>query len=196
MPGSEAARSAAPVRLDRSGGTSLRSTPVGRATSESRPRCALTRRSPHARMKLALASSTWTSPEWMSQLSTCLSGSRRREQSRKRRLLTDCLLGGRRGLIYAANSGWWGKKDSNLRSHKTADLQSAPFATRDTPPFNSIGTHPLTGGGQAMDDVNTVSRWRAPGRARLWAKGAWQSQPTEAAKNGPRWRQIAIIRNP
>jgi hypothetical protein len=30
---------------------------------------------------------------------------------------------------------WWGKKDSNLRSHKTADLQSAPFATRDTPPL-------------------------------------------------------------
>src|ERR1700730_18597429 len=22
-------------------------------------------------------------------------------------------------------AGWWGKKDSNLRSHKTADLQSA-----------------------------------------------------------------------
>src|ERR1700736_1090230 len=39
-------------------------------------------------------------------------------------------------------TGWWGKKDSNLRSHKTADLQSAPFATRDTPPLNSIATHP------------------------------------------------------
>ena len=35
-------------------------------------------------------------------------------------------------------AGWWGRKDSNLRSHKTADLQSAPFATRDTPPSNSI----------------------------------------------------------
>jgi hypothetical protein len=23
-----------------------------------------------------------------------------------------------------ASEGWWGKKDSNLRSHKTADLQS------------------------------------------------------------------------
>jgi hypothetical protein len=34
-----------------------------------------------------------------------------------------------------ASEGWWGKKDSNLRSHKTADLQSAPFATRDTPPL-------------------------------------------------------------
>ena len=40
------------------------------------------------------------------------------------------------------NPGWWGKKDSNLRSHKTADLQSAPFATRDTPPLNSIATQP------------------------------------------------------
>ncbi len=38
---------------------------------------------------------------------------------------------------------WWGKKDSNLRSHKTADLQSAPFATRDTPPSqNPIATYP------------------------------------------------------
>src|SRR6202045_3626772 len=37
---------------------------------------------------------------------------------------------------------WWGKKDSNLRSHKTADLQSAPFATRDTPPFNPSQAHP------------------------------------------------------
>src|SRR3954465_8733789 len=39
-----------------------------------------------------------------------------------------------------ASEGWWGKKDSNLRSHKTADLQSAPFATRDTPPFNHIAS--------------------------------------------------------
>ena len=28
-----------------------------------------------------------------------------------------------------------GRQDSNLRSHEAADLQSAPFATRDTPPF-------------------------------------------------------------
>ena len=48
-----------------------------------------------------------------------------------------------------ASEGWWGRKDSNLRSHKTADLQSAPFATRDTPPLNSIGTHP--------------PKWRQPG---------------------------------
>src|ERR1043165_578547 len=33
-----------------------------------------------------------------------------------------------------ASEGGWGRQDSNLRSHKTADLQSAPFATRDTPP--------------------------------------------------------------
>ena len=39
-----------------------------------------------------------------------------------------------------ASEGWWGKKDSNLRSRKTADLQSAPFATRDTPPSNNIAS--------------------------------------------------------
>lgn len=31
---------------------------------------------------------------------------------------------------------WWGRQDSNLRSHEAADLQSAPFATRDTPPLD------------------------------------------------------------
>ena len=64
-----------------------------------------------------------------------------------------------------ASEGWWGKKDSNLRSHKTADLQSAPFATRDTPPFNHIASPAAElAAAEAMDDVNTVSRWRAPGR--------------------------------
>src|SRR5512142_94187 len=37
--------------------------------------------------------------------------------------------------VSAWKSFWWGRKDSNLRSHEAADLQSAPFATRDTPPF-------------------------------------------------------------
>src|SRR3569623_3070876 len=40
--------------------------------------------------------------------------------------------------IPRAFSVWWGKKDSNLRSHTAADLQSAPFATRDTPPLSVI----------------------------------------------------------
>src|SRR5260370_23624877 len=62
----------------------------------------------------------------------------------------------RRGsLARFASVGWWGRKDSNLRSHKTADLQSAPFATRDTSPLNSIATHPLKGGNKAMDDAET-----------------------------------------
>src|SRR5947208_14885502 len=82
-------------------------------------------------------------------------------------------FGLRRGsLARCASAGWWGKKDSNLRSHKTADLQSAPFATRDTPPFNSIANPTArSAAAEAMDDVSTVSRWRAPGRARLWGKG-------------------------
>ena len=37
------------------------------------------------------------------------------------------------------NPDWWGRQDSNLRSHKAADLQSAPFATRDTPPSRRVG---------------------------------------------------------
>ena len=31
-------------------------------------------------------------------------------------------------------TAWWGKQDSNLRRRTPADLQSAPFATRDIPP--------------------------------------------------------------
>ena len=65
-----------------------------------------------------------------------------------------------------ASEGWWGKKDSNLRSHKTADLQSAPFATRDTPPLNPIASPPAgMATDMAMDDVKTGRRWRTPGRA-------------------------------
>ena len=30
---------------------------------------------------------------------------------------------------------WWGEKDSNFRSHKTADLQSAPFGRSGITPF-------------------------------------------------------------
>jgi hypothetical protein len=68
----------------------------------------------------------------------------------------------------AAHQGeaWWGKKDSNLRSHKTADLQSAPFATRDTPPLNPIASPPAgMATDTAMDDVKTGRRWRTPSRA-------------------------------
>lgn len=41
---------------------------------------------------------------------------------------------------------WWGRQDSNLRSHEAADLQSAPFATRDTPPLDGIAIRFAPGG--------------------------------------------------
>src|SRR5271170_3366513 len=57
---------------------------------------------------------------------------------------------------HSHKAGWWGKKDSNLRSHKTADLQSAPFATRDTPPLNSIDSPAAEMAAmKASDDVKT-----------------------------------------
>ena len=31
---------------------------------------------------------------------------------------------------------WWGEKDSNFRSHKTTDLQSAPFGRSGITPFS------------------------------------------------------------
>ena len=33
----------------------------------------------------------------------------------------------RRATAARQGEAWWGKKDSNLRSHKTADLQLQPF---------------------------------------------------------------------
>jgi hypothetical protein len=66
---------------------------------------------------------------------------RSRRPDRDRELLVAYRNSGR-GCRGGTRQGWWGKKDSNLRSHKTADLQSAPFATRDTPPLNSIKAEP------------------------------------------------------
>ena len=58
---------------------------------------------------------------------------------------------------------WWGKKDSNLRSHKTADLQSAPFATRDTPPLDGNRTGHRCRERIANGDEKTAKTLRGPG---------------------------------
>src|SRR5580704_15355825 len=58
-----------------------------------------------------------------------------------------------RAVAREASEGWWGRKDSNLRSHEAADLQSAPFATRDTPPFRRHCAAPAKRGG-------TQTPWR------------------------------------
>ena len=95
-----------------------------------------------------------------------------------------------------ASEGWWGKKDSNLRSRKTADLQSAPFATRDTPPSNNIAS-PTAWRRRIRPWMTLIPR--ADGMLPVGAfmgEGGWQSQPRQAAKNGPGATQIAIIRDP
>src|SRR5215475_12904735 len=74
---------------------------------------------------------------------------------------------------YLTISDWWGRQDSNLRSHEAADLQSAPFATRDTPPLDGIAIRfawrrRRIGHGEVE---NRTTRFReALGRARLWGK--------------------------
>src|SRR5204863_10146871 len=90
-----------------------------------------------------------------------------------------------RAVAGGASDGWWGKKDSHLRSHKTADLQSAPFATRDTPPFNSI-TNPtaVLAADEAMDDVKSGSRLANSRSARLWAKGDGKVNQGKPPKTG------------
>jgi hypothetical protein len=69
-------------------------------------------------------------------------------------------------------AGWWGRQDSNLRSHEAADLQSAPFATRDTPPRDGMMRPAVCVGagtchGREGRDTGSVKGSRP---ARLWAK--------------------------
>jgi hypothetical protein len=82
-------------------------------------------------------------------------------------------------------AGWWGRKDSNLRSHKTADLQSAPFATRDTSPLNSITTRP--GMAETRPWMTLKPRDPITGSpvAAFMAESTLQSQPTGAANPRP-----------
>src|ERR1700730_1135583 len=106
-------------------------------------------------------------------------------------------VGLRRGsLARFASEGWWGKKDSNLRSHKTADLQSAPFATRDTPPLNSIVTHPQK---WRRSRPWMTSKPRNPSKVRC--RAVYGGRPMAKSTNADRYylglgAQIAIIRNP
>src|ERR1700743_106667 len=51
--------------------------------------------------------------------------------------------------VFRQLNHWWGRQDSTLRSHEAADLQSAPFATRDTPPTR--WRHNPSRQGTAMD---------------------------------------------
>src|SRR5579863_867814 len=103
----------------------------------------------------------------------------------------------RRAVACEAGEGWWGRKDSNLRSHEAADLQSAPFATRDTPPLRPhrkpsrrIGEirPPMT--------LKTASLLEGSGRARLWAKGHGKVNQGRRPICSVISAQIAIIRNP
>ena len=61
---------------------------------------------------------------------------------------------------------WWRGKDSNLRRHKPADLQSAPFGRSGTPPshFSISGRHcrPLDGSGRQRASSHGSGRtsWR------------------------------------
>jgi hypothetical protein len=96
----------------------------------------------------------------------------------------------------AREAGWWGKKDSNLRSHKTADLQSAPFATRDTPPLRPHRNPPAEMAAARLPMTLIPGADGGLPVGRFMAEGRWQSQPTPPANPRPQDPQIAIIRNP
>ena len=68
-----------------------------------------------------------------------------------------------RAVAREASEGWWGRQDSNLRSHEAADLQSAPFATRDTPPLDGSTIGPDLAGGPktAMEREAATARMGA-----------------------------------
>src|SRR5512138_1074631 len=79
-----------------------------------------------------------------------------------------------------ASEGWWGKKDSNLRSHTAADLQSAPFATRDTPPSNNIASPTAwwrrSGHGMTL---RPKARFEPAAAGAFMGETSRQSQPTQ-----------------
>src|SRR5258706_14925593 len=79
---------------------------------------------------------------------------------------------------------WWGRKDSNLRSHKTTDLQSAPFATRDTSPQQHRNPTAGTAEIRAIDDAETQDPSHGLPVGRFMREAPRQSQPTEAANMG------------
>src|ERR1700761_8569787 len=77
-----------------------------------------------------------------------------------------------------ASEGWWGRQDSNLRSHEAADLQSAPFATRDTPPSNSIRPAARVAADRVIEMTLITGRPEAGARSGAFmGEGGPQSQP-------------------
>ena len=93
--------------------------------------------------------------------------------------------------------GWWGRQDSNLRSHEAADLQSAPFATRDTPPLDGVmiryrPRRPWTRPSSGENRFNPV---RVRGR-RVYGRSTLPKSTDGILKIGAIEAQIAIVRNP
>ena len=103
----------------------------------------------------------------------------------------------RRGFREAPlrEASWWGRKDSNLRSHEAADLQSAPFATRDTSPLNSIATTAETAKTRPLMTLKPRTRSRAPGR-RVYGRSTPPKSTKARPPTRPQAAQIAILRNP
>src|SRR5262249_42965907 len=83
-----------------------------------------------------------------------------------------------------ASEGWWGRKDSNLRSHEAGDLQSAPFATRDTSPSANVRYRPpeWRRAGPWMT-LRPKARIEPAAAGAFMGEGGWQSQPMETTKN-------------
>jgi hypothetical protein len=99
--------------------------------------------------------------------------------------------------MYQTIARWWGRKDSNLRSHEAADLQSAPFATRDTPPSNNVRSYPPEWRRtESWMTLITTDPVRGARPARLWAKGDSKVNQGNALIGILLAVQIAIIRNP
>src|SRR3954462_12613983 len=93
---------------------------------------------------------------------------------------------------------WWGRQDSNLRSHEAADLQSAPFATRDTPPRSTAAQSGRTLPADRRRPWNvkaaTARIGARPGA--FMGEAVGQSQPTRTAKIALTEVQIAIFQDP
>lgn len=100
-------------------------------------------------------------------------------------------------IARAASEGWWGRQDSNLRSHKAADLQSAPFATRDTPPLDGSTIGPdLAGDRRRPWNVKAATARMGARPGAVIGEAVGQSQPRRTAKIARPGVQIAIFGDP
>src|ERR1700676_3799247 len=80
------------------------------------------------------------------------------------------VLAGRSNQKSLYNQSGGGRRTRTFEVIRRLIYSQLPLPLGTLPRSTASQPNRRNGAGQATDDVNTESRWRAPGRARLWAK--------------------------